>query len=69
MLTALKFFWLGQCRKLTFEQVGNGGGYRFHHMDAALATALIKTVPQQLRIRIQKEEDKLMENLCVIKGR
>ena len=60
---------VSQAKTATFEQLADSGGQRFHHLDAALATALIKTVPSQLRIRIQKKEDELIKVAKVIKGR
>ena len=72
----LEIAWLAEAKTKTFEELGDSSGAgwaaaRFHHLDANMATAIIRTLSKeaQLRTRVQREENKLVKLNRIIKGR
>ena len=53
----------------TFEELGRDTSARFQPLDAQLAAALIKTLPEQLRVRVQAKEMEAYKNDAAITGR
>ena len=61
--------WFKEIENTTFEELGRGTPARLQPLDAQLAAALIKTLPEQLRIRVQAKEMEAYKNDAAITGR
>ena len=58
--------WFNEVEHRTFEELAGSGHPRFHHLDALLAAALVKVLPKQLGIMVErKEQDALCVDSCV----
>ena len=61
--------WFKEIENATFEELGRDTSARLQPLDAQLAAALIKTLPEQLRIRVQAKEMEAYKNDAAITGR
>ena len=61
--------WFKEIENATFEELGRDTSARFQPLDAQLAAALIKTLPEQLRVRVQAKEMEAYKNDATITGR
>ena len=61
--------WLKDIENTTFEELGRGTPARLQPLDTQLAAALTKTLPEQLRIRVQAQEVEAYKNDAAITGR
>ena len=65
----LEAAWLKEIENITFEELGRDTSARLQPLDAQLAAALIKTLPEQLRIRVQAKEMEAYKNDTTTTGR
>ena len=58
--------WFKEIENATFEELGRGTSARLQPLDARLAAALTKTLPEQLRIRVQAQDMEAYKNDAAI---
>ena len=62
--------WIGQCKRLSFSELGYKGDRRFGPMDRSLAESAYKILPPELRVRVErKEKEHFAERDQLLSGR